>query len=77
MEQFAPWAVGLVIALVAGGVGWWRIEKHGALKGELKQAEGERDAAQDDDKIAASPPLTSDESVGVLRRLRARIQGWR
>ena len=58
------------LALIFGAFGWWRVERHGAKKGELRQARRERDAARADDEVAARPPLTPAESVGVLRRVR-------
>lgn len=65
--------VAFLLLLIGGGAGWVQVRKHGAIDGKLKQAKGERDAARKDDKIAARPPLTGRESVGVLRRLRARF----
>jgi hypothetical protein len=75
IESLAPWIAAFLLTLVGGAAGWSQIRKHGALSGKLKRTKEERDAARDDDEIAALPPLTSSESVGVLRRLRARISG--
>jgi len=77
IETFAPWAIALILALVGGGVGWSQVRKHGQNIERLKQAEGERDAAREQNEIAARPPLTGAESVGVLRRVREAYVGRR
>lgn len=69
------WVIGLVggvLALIFGGVGWWRIEGRGEERAERKQAERERDAAIEDAEAASRPPLSGPQSVFVLHRLRDR-----
>lgn len=67
------WVLGLVgglLALIFGGVGWWRIEGRGEERERRRQAEEERDAAIEDAEAGSRPPLSGRESVRVLRRLR-------
>jgi len=63
------WIAGLIIALIAGGVGWSQVFKHGVDSSEKKQARKERDAAKKKLHEAKRPKLTPNESGDFIDRL--------
>lgn len=62
----------LVLSLIAGAVGWSQIKQHGREQGKRERAEEKMDEAIEEAERAAEPPLSGDESVSVLRRLRGK-----
>lgn len=59
--------VALVVALVGGGVGWKRIQDHGAETERRKQAERDAHAAEKRAERASEAPASKQEAHRILR----------
>lgn len=63
--------IGLTLLTLIGGIfGVRSLKKHGAREERAVQARQERDHAVEEAENASKPPLTGDQSVDALRRLR-------
>ena len=58
-----------ILALVFGGIGWVRIEKHGKEKQQRKTAEKEKNIAEQRLKTTHRADLTGDQRPGFIDRL--------
>jgi hypothetical protein len=65
--------VALIVALVGVGVGWKRIQDHGAEREKRQQAEEDADAAEKRVEMATEPPASRSEAARILRRRLQRI----
>jgi len=61
--------VAIVLGLIGGGVGWSRIEKHGAAKSEKKQVKKELNAAKKREHDKSRPDLTPAEHAAFIDSL--------
>lgn len=69
--------VKLVLALIGGGAAWKRIEQHGELKSEKKQAEANVDALTKQAENRAEPYMAPAVRANRLRRAAARLRALR
>jgi hypothetical protein len=62
------------LGLIFGGFGWRQIKRHGAEKEKRKQLERAFEDVENKLDIASRPPLTANQQLAALIRLRDRAR---
>ena len=69
IAELAPWAIGLALTLIGGGVGWSQIQRHGEAKEERDVARKEAEKLRAVVRGLIAPLESDDEFSHTLERL--------
>ena len=71
IETIAPWIAGVVLLILGGGVGWWRVQAHGGEIVKRKRAEEDlKDEKQVNERLTGPLP----DARNMRNRLKRMLQ---